>query len=380
LLYLLNVGDNVIQVLSPVKCFCVTFTAMLKYIAIAILLLPLPSPEPARAKSNDSQRPNAPQLTATPINSPNVQTEQPGPQTPDSQSPKPNSQTDSAKAAQDANNRIATATVVIAVFGVLSFLATCGYIVAAFLQWGRAREQAKKAGEQVVKMQDTLEAIKSQGKTLHNQAIAALSQARWARQTFLEGKQAAEKQLLALQGQWQAMEKALEEQRKMVGQNERVAKATEKSAKTAEEAFHVGEAPYFGITGIGFHDFQAGYWPQLSISFMNGGKTPAWHFYAMPVLIFGHTPETGDYWHLKPKQNFMASTFYPSGEQRQVEYTQTGFQLTEERIQRLRDEDAHLFVVVTINYTDARKVSHLNHTFKCIWNHQAGMFEDYEAA
>lgn len=238
------------------------------------------------------------------------------------------------------------------------------------------RKQAETMERQWKAMTDQLDAINKQEGHLLTQAEAAKAQ------------------VAAIEFQADIMRQTLEQTQTMVFQNAETidamnaqaqasqiaAKAAEDNAKTARDAFHVGEAPYFGITAIGFHDFQTGYRPRVSIGFMNGGKTPAWHFYAMPVLVYGDTPETGQYWHLTPKQNSMAGAFYPSGEQKQVEYTQAGFELTEERLQELRDETAYLFVVVTVNYSDRRKVSHPNHTFKCIWNHRDGMFEDYEAA
>ena len=132
---------------------------MLKYIAIALLLLPLPSPQPAANKGNNSQRTNSPQLAATPLNSPDAQTPNPSPKAPESQPEQPQRQADAAKAAQATNDRIARATDVIAFFGGLSFLAACGYIVAALLQWSSIKKQAKAAGDQVDKMQSQLDAM-----------------------------------------------------------------------------------------------------------------------------------------------------------------------------------------------------------------------------
>src|SRR6185312_15925215 len=133
--------DNVIQFLLPVKCFCVTISTMLKYVAIALLLLPLPSAQKDANSSNSNQRADTPQLAATPLNSPNVQDENASPQTSGSQTEEAKRQAEIAKAAQSTNDRIATATVVVAVFSGLSFLAACGYIVAALLQWSSIKKQ-----------------------------------------------------------------------------------------------------------------------------------------------------------------------------------------------------------------------------------------------
>ena len=65
------------------------------------------------------------------------------------------------------------------------------------------------------------------------------------------------------------------------------------SAKIAREAFHVGEAPYFGIPVIAEADFEPGYCPRVVIAFLNGGKTPAWHVHSNPELIVGNMTEDG---------------------------------------------------------------------------------------
>ena len=168
---------------------------------------------------------------------------------------------------------------------------------------------------------------------------------------------------------------SLEETRKIVAQNERAVKAAEDNAATAKAV----EAPYFGIIRISFTDLAVDRRVGLDVVFMNGGKTPAWHFYALPVLVLGDAPESDEYWHFRPVTENMASTFIPSGNGQTFQYT-SDFIYTEERRKAVEGDLANLFVVITIDYTDHWKVRHPNHTFKCIWDRQATVFRDFETA
>jgi hypothetical protein len=231
------------------------------------------------------------------------------------------------------------------------------------------------------------------------------------------------KQWDAMQGQLKAMEDGLTETRKMVGHNERAvraaeqnvelarqsaaqtesamlqqqnavnaqldmmkeqteaarisAKAAEESVKATQEAFRVGEAPYFGITIIYFTDFVVGRKVGLNIGFLNGGRTPAWQFYAMPVLIMGLRPEGERYWHFTPKSVDVAATFIPAGKHQGFEY-ESEFVFTEEISEALKNRRTRLFVSVTAHYKDIRRVNH-SRTFRCVWHPPTGNFSDYDA-
>lgn len=183
-----------------------TIILMLKYVAIALLVFPVANAQARSAQSNQSQPRNAPQLTATPLDSPNTQTPNTGSQAASSQPPEANGQADIAKAAQATSDRIATATVIIAVFGVLSFFATCGYIIAAFLQWGSIRKQANKTNEQVIEM-------KGQRQAMQGQAAGMAAQARTMRESLLETRkmtEAMQEQLKAMERQWQTSNRQIE--------------------------------------------------------------------------------------------------------------------------------------------------------------------------
>src|SRR5262249_26803264 len=148
---------------------------------------------------------------------------------------------------------------------------------------------------------DQAETMLSQSKALWNQTDAMVTQAR----------------LLA---------ESVKETRKLVLQNERSVEAAESMAATAKAA----EAPYFGIVNIHFTDLVVDRYPGLNITFYNGGKTPAWHFYAMPVLVLGDDLDSPNYWHFAPKTLSMAATFIPSDKPQSFEFKQTKFKYTDD--------------------------------------------------
>jgi hypothetical protein len=163
-----------------------------------------------------------------------------------------------------------------------------------------------------------------------------------------------------------------------VEQNERAVKAAEDDAKTAREALYVGDAPYFGVTGIVFTDLDLDRYPGVDISFMNGGRTPAWHFHATPTLIFGNNPESRERWDMQTKAASPANNFYPTGDQKTLEYKQIGFAYTADHRRAITERTAYLFVQVTLSYQDRRKDRHIR-TFRFTWDDATGQFVEFES-
>ncbi|HEX6622862.1 MAG TPA: hypothetical protein VF064_04065 [Pyrinomonadaceae bacterium] len=155
------------------------------------------------------------------------------------------------------------------------------------------------------------------------------------------------------------------------------AKAAGESAKIARDAFYVGEAPYFGITGIMFRDIGVGSTPEVSISFSNVGRTPAWQFNAQPTLIVGSSPDSGTSVKLTTNVIDVSNTFVPAGDYREFHYEGESV-YTQEMFEAVDSGRARLFIVVKVRYRDMRKVSHPR-TFRCVWHPASGTFEDYDA-
>jgi len=173
----------------------------------------------------------------------------------------------------------------------------------------------------------------------------------------------------AMVAQWNILSESLEETRNIVAQNERAVIAGEQSVVVAREAFYVGEAPYFGTSKIEFRWARNGprtpagaltvtRQPELIIAFMNGGKTPAWHFSAIPHLELGEFGEVERKWitlnviHDNECPD-AENTFYPSGTERRIKYQGRGeFSPTE--IEAINARTQTLFLIIDIGYTDMR--------------------------
>jgi hypothetical protein len=152
---------------------------------------------------------------------------------------------------------------------ILNFALFAAVLIQAGIYWKQFR-----------KMEATLGEIKNQGKTLRHQAIAALSQARSMREALIASEKAEEKRLLAMQGQWEAMDLTLDEQRKLVAQNERAVKAAEKNAKTMDRSLVLGTRAYVGVHSVG-NDFKM---RRILLYIENVGKVPAKDLYVITEL------------------------------------------------------------------------------------------------
>jgi hypothetical protein len=273
------------------------------------------------------------------------------------------------------NGVIATAAVYGLVITGANVLVALAYVFVAFFTLRAIRQQADKAGEQIQKMDDTLREMKTQRSYLAIQTRAALSQGQYARQTLLAAKKQAADELWAIQGQWQAMVETLQEQRKLVAQNERAITASENSAKAARQAVEMAEAseaPYFGIIGVRVDDFIAGYYPGIAITFFNGGKTPAWHFFPTARFVVGEHPKYGTSYPLEVVTPEISATFFAAQGSHNFEFKQTKLTLTE----RIVEEKDGLFLIVTAEYLGRSKTL-LKQSFTCVW--ERGKFCDWIA-
>ncbi|MGH9932476.1 MAG: hypothetical protein ACREA9_25010 [Pyrinomonadaceae bacterium] len=166
--------------------------------------------------------------------------------------------------------------------------------------------------------------------------------------------------------------------RRMAAQNERLIRASEDNAKTAREAFHVGEAPYFGIAKIAPEGFENAYAPSVRITFVNGGKTPAWHFHSKARAIVGQTPENGQSYGLETKWHDLPNTFFRTNDYHTFEYQHHLFRYSPELEKRIIDREMHIFFVIKIHYSDFRK-RWRHRDFRLIWDADGRNFRDYDA-
>jgi len=188
------------------------------------------------------------------------------------------------------------------------------------------------------------------------------------------------KEWRVMEGQWQAMQESLKHAERAVEVSERNAAAAEKSVELAKETLYVGEAPYFGITNIEIINLAVGYCPQIKITFMNGGKTPAWNFYALAFIFVGYRPDVGgEKFTIQPQLGNLGDTFIPSGKEKTIHYVRTDFRLTQEQETAMRgDSPQRFFVIGTAHYRNM-KGDKLWYEFCGIYYPSTGKFGDYYA-
>jgi hypothetical protein len=139
---------------------------------------------------------------------------------------------------------------VLVITSVVTAVAVLIYTIFAGLQWWAIRKQGEYASQQVGKIQGQLDVIQEQARI---------------------------------------MSESLAETRNLVSQNERAVKAAERIADLAS----AGERAYVGVTGLVINDLSVGKSPILEVTFSNAGKTPAFHFFCVPLLAFGEREAVG---------------------------------------------------------------------------------------
>jgi hypothetical protein len=210
---------------------------MLKIIPIAVLVL-LCCSQAARTQPGSSQRDKyrqeaTSQSTATPLN------------------PSPTEINDATKAESERyrkerdakedvfreqqarqNETIAnTAIFNAAVLGV--------YALVAFFTLRAIKQQARKAGEQVGKMEATLKEMQQQRKTLHVQTIGTLSQARSIRESLVETRKLVEKNAEVVEIMKRQLAMAIATSDAQIDFAVIEGKIAERSAKAAEDSVEV---------------------------------------------------------------------------------------------------------------------------------------------
>lgn len=225
---------------------------MLIYFFIAVFLLQQgANSQPTGNKGNSQQRKNSEQVNSAPVDSQNVNTEEARSPSPKSYAAEGDSKENIAKAAQSTNDRIATATIVIAVFGALSFLATCFYIIAAFLQRAEMKHQAASASEQVGKMQGQLDAIKKQSRIMMGTWHAVRRQAAIMEQGLEQTEKTVgimHSQLVAMRGQLQEIKNQSQTSRQLFEMQAAITNPHLRVAEVRVENFKAGKEPIYIVT------------------------------------------------------------------------------------------------------------------------------------
>jgi len=245
-------------------------------------------------------------------------------------------------------------------------------------------EQSRAMREQLDGMQETQQVLYQQLTWAGLQTRTMLNQ--WT--TMRASEHALSRQAESFEAQVEVMNGQLEAMRRQQDQNERAIKAAEDGVAVSRE----GEAPYFGATKIVFRWVTTAVkntgtgpvhrvtgQPELVITFMNGGKTPAWHFSALPHLELGEFGQVDrGRIGLNPVHGNECpdaeNTFYPSGSQKCIKYRGRGeFSPTE--IEAIKAGTQTLFLIVDLGYTDMRDDRKTRNWIRCL-NPTTGRFGD----
>jgi heme/copper-type cytochrome/quinol oxidase subunit 2 len=112
---------------------------------------------------------------------------------------------------------------------------------------------------------------------------------------------------------------------KMSAQNESLIQASEDSAKVARDAFYIGERAHFGILNMRWQNTGRQNETSLLVTFLNGGKSPAWHFHTSAVLHIGANFIDKKVHYLQMRKDELSRTFIPAGEEITINYVSKDF-------------------------------------------------------
>jgi hypothetical protein len=170
--------------------------------------------------------------------------------------------------------------------------------------------------------------------------------------------------------QTQLMRESLEETRAIVTQNERVVRAVEVQAEASQasaqaaiesvaatkEAFYIGQRAYVGVRRMTVSNLVAGQYVTLTITWINGGKTPAWRFRSIPKLVLDEQPpqKSGFSW-LEDDFSNISVSLIPAGEERTVKY-ETTLLLTREMVAAIEGGGKRLYASAEGSYTDIKGI------------------------
>ena len=117
------------------------------------------------------------------------------------------------------------------------------------------------------------------------------------------------------------------------------------------EAIETTERAYIGIANMRM--IVSGDEPRLEITWVNGGKTPAWHFRCVPSLNVGEKPESKGYL-MDDDFSDIRGSFIPAGAERPVTYDHLGIKISDQLLSQLRGGTERLYAVMSGCYRDVK--------------------------
>ncbi len=158
--------------------------------------------------------------------------------------------------------------------------------------------------------------------------------------------------------QWNTMERSLKRTDRMIDKMQEQLVVMQDSLTETRNIIDQNErslVAYFGIKEMKMNPLGIDVKPEIEITYVNGGQTPAWHFNAWFIgLILDTRPESDNPWSVEEKVRDIRNTFIPAGKERTFTYSKTDFVITQERLERINDPGSHvrLYAFGTVYYTD----------------------------
>jgi hypothetical protein len=239
---------------------------------------------------------------------------------------------------------------------VISLLTLVVIIIHAYFynkQWQAMTRQSEIMGRQSELMAKQLEAMNGSSNQT-NDLIAATRETANASQSVAEQNKElvkhAGEQAAASQTQAKASVAQADVAKQSLGAAQSSARAAERSSDTASQALSAGERAYIGVDNVGLVGPPIGQHPKISVTFVNGGKTPASHFIAIGHISWGNI-------FIPPTWNptlFAANegAFLPAGAKTTVIFEDKYAPLTDQEISEVRAGTRKLFVGIETHYVD----------------------------
>lgn len=154
--------------------------------------------------------------------------------------------------------------------------------------------------------------------------------------------------------QSEAMKGQLTSMKDAIAIGERNAKAAEDGVKAAQVAFYTGERAYMGIMALEIGDsLLPGQFVTLKITWINGGKTPAWNFRCIPNFELSKDEPAGAMHFADDDFSDISGSFWPTQTTRRIEYPECHLKITNDLIEELwKGIEKRLWVTVRAVYRD----------------------------
>lgn len=113
----------------------------------------------------------------------------------------------------------------------------------------------------------------------------------------------------------------------------------------------VGERAYIDITGLSMDGLIVGTGSTLFIKWCNAGRTPAWHFFACPLLGFGIKKAEGGAGTNRDVKG-VETGFVGAGKEVKVSYKMSDLRVTPDIIEAVESGRQRMFISVYALYVD----------------------------